>query len=49
MDLAEGGEPVNGQVASADYIRASIKGGEEEGEWKVTITSCKYFSRVIHM
>ena len=38
-----------GQVTAVACIGASIKGGEEEGEWKVTITSCKYFPHFNHM
>ena len=47
--MTKGGEPVDGQVAAAAYNGASLKRGEEEGEWKVTIASCKYFPHFNHM
>ena len=40
VELTKGTEPVNGWVTAAVCDGVSLKRGEEEGEWKVTIASC---------
>ena len=43
------GNPVNGWVPAAVCAGATLKGGEDEGEWKVTTPSCKYNQHLINI